>query len=159
MTEPTVRTASPADVAAIEALEAVSFPEPWSRRLLAEELRYAHALVLVAEKAGAVVGFATFRRVADESELLRVAVSPSARNRGVARRLVAAGLDELRRRGVTRCHLEVRPANTPARALYRRLGFQETGRRKGYYADGSDALLLCRELLPGAASFSTPEAG
>ena len=149
---PRIRPAVDPDVAALATLEAEAFPEPWSRRLLADELRHPASLVLVAEDAGAVVGYASFRRAADEAELLRVAVAPPARSRGVGRRLVEAGLHELARGGAARCFLEVRPANAQALALYRRLGFAETGRRRAYYPDGSDALILSRAVEPAPAS-------
>lgn len=147
-----VRPAADVDLSALERLEEEGFPEPWSSGLLTAELHHPASLVLVATTGGDVVGYASFRRAADEAELLRIAVAPTARSRGVGRRLVETGLGELARRGVIRCFLEVRPHNAPARALYRRLGFQETGRRRGYYADGSDALLLSRALAPAPSS-------
>lgn len=148
--EPTleVRAATAADLPSLETLERQAFPEPWSRRLLAEELRQPISLALVAAEGGEVVGYASFRRAADEAELLRVAVAPDRRGRGVARHLVQAGLEEIARQGVGRCFLEVRRHNAPARALYRRLGFREVGLRRAYYPDGSDALILSRRLEP-----------
>jgi ribosomal-protein-alanine N-acetyltransferase len=92
------------------------------------------------------IGYACFRLGAGEAELLRVAVAPEARGRGVARRLIAAGFERLRAVGVASCHLEVRPGNAGALAVYRALGFESSGRRRAYYRDGSDALLLRRDL-------------
>lgn len=143
-----LRVADGADLPALAALEAAAFPDPWSERLLAGELVAPASLVLVALEAGSPVGYAAFRRAADEAELLRVAVAPEARRRGVARRLVEAGLARLGRDGVAACFLEVRPANRPALALYDRLGFRGTGRRGRYYPDGSDALVLRLDLGP-----------
>lgn len=147
-----IRPAGEGDLDALASLEAEAFPEPWSRRLLADELAHSASLVLVAEDAGAVAGYASFRRAADEAELLRVAVSQAARGRGTGRRLVEAGLRELASEGVASCFLEVRPGNAPALALYQRLGFLQTGRRGRYYADGSDALLLSRAVEPDLPS-------
>jgi ribosomal-protein-alanine N-acetyltransferase len=89
-----------------------------------------------------VLGYATFRRVGRESELLRVAVAPDRRDRGIGGRLIEAGLARLRDEGVATCFLEVRPTNAPALALYERLGFARISRRRRYFPDGSDALVL-----------------
>jgi ribosomal-protein-alanine acetyltransferase len=91
---------------------------------------------------GRVLGYATFRRVGRESELLRVAVAPDRRDRGIGGRLIEAGLARLRDEGVATCFLEVRPTNAPALALYERLGFARISRRRRYFPDGSDALVL-----------------
>ncbi len=143
---PTIRAAGAGDLDALAALEAAAFgPEAWSRRLIAEELAAPAALVLVAPvppEAAPPVGYACFRRTAGEAELLRVAVAPAARRRGLAAALVAAGLDRLRAEGAAACFLEVAAGNEPAIALYRRLGFEITGRRPRYYPSGADALLM-----------------
>lgn len=145
-----VRAATATDLPLLAALEREGFPEPWSSTLLAADLREPTSQVLVAEEGGEVVGYASFRRAADEAELLRVAVTPRARNRGVGRRLVETGLRELAHQGITQCFLDVRRRNAPARALYRRLGFHEAGVRRAYYPDGSDALVLTRNLDPAS---------
>lgn len=155
MTGPAVRVrpAVEGDLPDLAALEAAAFPDPaspaWSPALLAGELAQATAMMLVAVAgepstagAGGVLGYAGFRRVGHESELLRVAVAPAERGRGIGRRLIEAGLARLRREGVTTCFLEVRPTNAPALALYERLGFARIGRRRRYFPDGSDALVL-----------------
>lgn len=149
-----VRPATAADLPALETLERQGFSDPWSRALLAGELRQPGSLVLVAIEAGELVGYASFRRAADEAELLRVAVSPGRRDRGIGRRLVREGLDRLARSGVARCFLEVRPRNAPARALYGRLGFHEAGLRRAYYPDGCDALILSLPLCGAPAAGS-----
>jgi [ribosomal protein S18]-alanine N-acetyltransferase len=143
-----IRPADEDDLPALADLEAAAFPDPgspaWSQALLASELEQATAMMLVAASAShrEVLGYASFRRVGRESELLRVAVAPNARGRGIGRRLVEAGLARLRGEGVTTCFLEVRPSNTPALALYERLGFARISRRRRYFPDGSDALVL-----------------
>ena len=144
-----VREALAADLPRLVELEAMAFTEPWPEALLVGEMAFAGSLLLVAEGAAAgepLRGYACFRQGGGEAELLRVAVEPAARGQGLARQLVAAGLDRLRAAGVASCHLEVRPANQSALAVYRALGFEPCGRRRAYYRDGSDALVLRRDL-------------
>jgi [ribosomal protein S18]-alanine N-acetyltransferase len=139
----TVRAAGIDDLPALAELEEAAFADPWSATGLAAELGHPAALILVAvDGRGEVCGYAAFRRQVGEAELLRVAVHPGRRRRGIARQLVVAGLTRLGVQETTLCHLEVRPGNEAAAALYRALGFAVVGRRRAYYADGEDALLL-----------------
>ncbi len=95
-------------------------------------------------------GFILMRAVADEAEILTLAVRPAARRAGQGTRLVGEGVLAAAARGAARVFLEVADDNAAARALYARAGFAEAGRRPGYYAgvDGArrDALLLVLNL-------------
>lgn len=147
----TIRDARRGDLPAVETLESTSFDDPWSGTLLDAELSHRSSLTLLATgKEGAVLGYAAFRRAADQAELVRIAVAPQARCRGVGRHLVEEGLERLRRAGARRCFLEVRAENFPARRLYAGLRFRRVGFRRAYYADGSDALVLALGLAPSA---------
>jgi ribosomal protein S18 acetylase RimI-like enzyme len=64
--------------------------------------------------------------------------------------LVEAGVERLRSSSIASCFLEVRPDNRAALELYCTLGFALTGRRRGYYRDGSDALVYSLQLRPAA---------
>lgn len=127
-------------------LHAEAFARPWGaidfERLLTE--RGVLADGLFQGRADRPCGFVLSRRVLDEAEILTVAIDPALRGRGHARPMLRQHLDALAGRGVRRVHLEVDEDNAPALALYRRLGFHETGRRTGYYAkpDGTRATAL-----------------
>jgi len=142
----TVRPAGPADLDTIAGLEAAAFQDPWPPELLAGELSHPRAVQFIALRGETPVGYAAFHHAAGEAELLRLAVVPEERRRGVARALIAEGFERLRREDVQICFLEVRTDNTSAIALYERLGFTLTTRRKGYYRDGTDALIYVAEL-------------
>lgn len=145
--EVTVRPARGADLLRLAEIEAASFADPWPVDLLAVELVHPQAMLLAASRErGPAAGYAVFRHAAGEAELLRVGVNPAERRRGLARALVAAGLERLRAEGVEVCHLEVRVDNHGAVALYEDLGFERTGRRRGYYRDGTDALIFTKSL-------------
>jgi [ribosomal protein S18]-alanine N-acetyltransferase len=93
-----------------------------------------------------VLGYALFRRVLDEAELLRLAVQPAARCRGIGRRLQEEGLQHLRRLGVRTAHLEVRCDNEAAIHIYETSGWRRHGVRRRYYRDGTDALIYRLDL-------------
>ncbi len=134
----------------LAAIHASAFARPWStldfERLMAERGVIADGLFL--GRAGKPSGFVLSRTVLDEAEILTVAIAPDARGKGHARPLLAHHLNALSRRGVSRVLLEVEEGNDPALALYRRLGFRETGRREGYYqkADGTRVSALTMAL-------------
>lgn len=115
------------------------------------EVRRGHALLWVVRPAARVPaqGYLLAWRVADELELLHLVVHPAARRRGFGGALLDELLAHGRRRGLGAVYLEVRVSNEGALRLYRSRGFREEGRRRGYYADGEDALVLTLPLARG----------
>ncbi len=137
------------DLDAVEEIERLSFPAPWTRQAFAEELvrPWARLEVLRHVRSGRAIAFSSYWMVADELHILNVAVHPSERRRGHAARLLGHLLAEAERAQVRVLSLEVRISNHAAVALYRKLGFREVGVRPRYYADnGEDALLMDLEL-------------
>ena len=123
----------PIDLAAIHA---TGFERGWDisefERLLADR-----SVVGQASRAGrrpTPTGFVLSRLAADEAEILTVAVHPRWRGAGHATLLLRTHLARLAARGVATLHLEVAEDNAAAVRLYRNLGFEEVGRRRGYYA-------------------------
>lgn len=134
-------------------LEAACLPDPWSRAELALYLGSGAIVgfrLIAAPDDAAALAYALFQLLPGEAELLRLGVTPQARRRGLGRRLLAAALDSLRAGGRPVCHLEVRAGNLAARTLYEALGFRLAGRRRGYYADGEDAVRYRLETGPAA---------
>jgi len=101
------------------------------------------------DRTGETLGFSLFRTVADESELLLLAVVPDRHRCGIGRRLLDDYLERARNDRVARVHLEVRDGN-PAVAMYRTAGFSPVGRRRNYYhaPDGRrfDAITFAHQL-------------
>jgi ribosomal-protein-alanine N-acetyltransferase len=135
-----------ADINAVLAVEQVSYPKPWAREHFIDELNSPFASPLVAlDSRGVVSGYICPTLILDEGEIRNVAVRPDKRNCGVGRALVEKVLEEYRLKNAAYVGLEVRVSNSSAQALYRKLGFIETGRRPGYYENGEDAILMeCR---------------
>jgi len=105
------------------------------------------ALYLVAETDDAVVGYAAASLFADVSELQRIAVVPTGRRTGIGSALLARIEREARLRYSERLLLEVREDNAGACAFYAARGFHEIARRARYYADGTTAVVLEKELV------------
>lgn len=97
---------------------------------------------------GVVVGYLVARHMADEGEILNVAVAPTDRRRGVGRALVRAGLRRLTALGARQVYLEVRESNLAARELYRSFGFVEVARRANYYRRPVEDAILLRAAIP-----------
>lgn len=96
-------------------------------------------------------GFLIGRIIADEAEILNVAVEPAARRRGAGRGLVQAAIAQALAAGARRIFLEVRETNQAARRLYASEGFHEVARRAGYYhSPTEDALVLEKSLAQAA---------
>jgi ribosomal-protein-alanine N-acetyltransferase len=109
---------------------------------------------------GSPQGFVLGRCIADEAEVLTLAVDPMARRKGTGRHLMQEFLVEAAKRGATTAFLEVASNNPAAISLYSRLDFVQTGLRKGYFQapDGlrTDALVLARGLDAAAITGPSP---
>jgi ribosomal-protein-alanine N-acetyltransferase len=143
-----VRPASLGNAEALAALHATAFAEPWDVSSLKALLAQPGAIAFWAQSQG----FVLIRAMADEAEILTLAVVPAARRRGIASALVSAGAEQAHRQGARTLFLEVAENNGAARALYTRLGFAAAGRRRDYYGAGQDALLHKAELPLGNPS-------
>jgi [ribosomal protein S18]-alanine N-acetyltransferase len=139
----TVRRMTEEDLDTVMALESVSFQSPWSRTHFLSELQSTMSFPLVvASGEGVVLGYICPMLVLDEGQILNVAVRPDCRGQGIGRLLIDTGIREFRVRGASFVALEVRPSNTAAVSLYAGSGFIAKGRRKAYYENGEDALLM-----------------
>ena len=143
--EPILRPATVEDAAAISALFAQALPDPWTEAMIAESLQHGcHGLV--APWGVSLRGVALLQLLSPEAELLQVAVAVRHRHHGIGRALVRGSLALAARAGAEAVFLEVRPSNEPALSLYLTEGFAQVGRRRGYYSDGEDALIMRRSV-------------
>lgn len=108
------------------------FGEAWTRSQCAGILPMNGVVLTIAERGGIPVGFSLARAVADEAELLLLAVDPAEQRRGIGQALLDDFIARALASGAHRLHLEVRDGNS-ALALYRASGFSPAGRRRNYY--------------------------
>ena len=142
--EPALRDATVADLDALAALHATIFhlDAERARRDLAEELDRPWSRVVLVTHEARIAGYAVMWFVADEANLLHIAVDEHVRRAGLGARIMQHGVDLARAKNAAQFVLEVRAGNAPAIALYRRFGFEDVTTRAGYYEDGEDALVM-----------------
>jgi len=133
-----------ADIAPMAEIEQQAYPYPWSAGILRDCLEAGH-WGWVASSRGEIAAYAVVQAVLDEAHLLNVCVAPGWQGLGVGRGMLQSVMQQCLERDMTRMLLEVRASNISAIGLYRSLGFQQDGVRKGYYpASGGreDAVLM-----------------
>ena len=140
----TYRKMTPDDVEAVYAIELATFPTPWTLDSFHYEMRenqFAH--YLVAEDDNGIVGFCGMWLVIDAAQITNVAVVERMRGQKIGEALMKEAMRVAREANMDVMSLEVRVTNEVAQNLYRKLGFQNGGIRKGYYTDnGEDALVM-----------------
>jgi [ribosomal protein S18]-alanine N-acetyltransferase len=149
---PSIAEARVDDAAALARLHASAFRHGWSEtefeRLLTDKTVICH-IARRGAGGGTICAFTISRIVEDEAEILMVAVAPGEQGRGLAGRLLSRHLGRLAALGVRKVFLEVDEGNLRAIRLYTRAGFEQVGRRPGYYAnlEGTAAALILRRSL------------
>jgi ribosomal-protein-alanine N-acetyltransferase len=143
-------TLAPAHEAAIADLDASLFERPFTAdalaSLFASPAFTGYALV---DEAGDIMSFILMNQVLDEAEILSLGTARAQQAKGHACQLLNDTCAVLLERGVCRIYLDVAEANRPARALYARCGFVESGRRLGYYGTAphrQDAIIMSKAL-------------
>jgi [ribosomal protein S18]-alanine N-acetyltransferase len=142
------------DLEQVIEIDQVSFSLPWPQRSFRFELTDNPASrCWVAELNGRVAGMLVGWLIVDEIHIATIAIHPDFRQQGIGKKLLSFALDSAKEEGAVSSFLEVREGNTTALNMYRKFGYVEDGRRKGYYKDNDeDAILMILTPLP--AEFS-----
>jgi [ribosomal protein S18]-alanine N-acetyltransferase len=149
-----VRPGGPFDLDEIARIESESFPVPWKREFFATELAEPHRYVRVLGRDDGgeprVGGYLFAVSLYEEFHVNKIATDLRLRHQGYGRALLEDALARARSMGATAVTLEVRVSNEAARQFYRSYGFTEAYRRRSYYQDGEDALVLVLALQAGS---------
>jgi ribosomal-protein-alanine N-acetyltransferase len=141
--EITICPMTESDLDEVLVIESESFPRPWTKTHFLDELRSAHSFPLVALGLNHIIlGYICPMLVIDEGHILDVAVHKCFRGQGIGKLLVERVLSDCYSGGAEFVSLEVRLSNLSAIQMYMKLGFKVTGRRKRYYENGEDALMM-----------------
>lgn len=142
----------PTDIKTIIEIEQRSFSRPWNPKSFLGELacKQAHSYLAKCsdgQEKEKIIGYIFFRLIAQQLHILKIAVTPNWRCRGVASALIDQCVEQALKLGAKSAFLEVRPSNKSAINFYRRQGFRIMGRKPNYYADTrEDALVLIKNL-------------
>lgn len=142
------RPMRPEDVAGIMTTEREIYPFPWTAGNFIDSLVSGYSAWICREE-GVMAGYAVMMFVLDDAHLLNISIAADRQRRGLGGTLLEYLFGIAKQGGASRMLLEVRPSNVSGCALYRRYGFVEIGRRRGYYpAHGGreDALVMERQL-------------
>lgn len=148
MGELVIRPMVSADIPAVVAIEEEAFTTPWRFDTFRSLLSRAEVELAVAESPGVgLAAYAVLWCIGDHGELANIAVRHDLRGDGLGAALLDYVVERAAQRGVERLFLEVRVSNKRAAGMYQRRGFEEIGRRKGYYdLPKEDALVLVKRL-------------
>jgi ribosomal-protein-alanine N-acetyltransferase len=153
------------DLPSVVELDTLSFSLPWPARSFRFELTDNPASrSWVAELDGRIVGMIVAWLLVDEAHIATIATHPDHRRRGIAEKLLTHALRSMSSEGAVTSFLEVRENNLAAREMYRKFGYEISGRRKRYYKDtDEDAILMTlnglQEKLAVERQQSKPQGG
>ena len=144
-----IRRMAVEDVPAVAELDRISFSLPWPERSFHFEITSNPASrCWVAESNGRLAGVIVAWLLVDEVHIATIATHPDFRRQGIAQALLAHVLRTTAQEGAVSSFLEVRASNVAAQELYRKFGYEESGRRPRYYKDNDeDAILMTLESL------------
>lgn len=137
-----VEALSKSDLETLASIEKASYPDPWSRDMLACAWSKPHCGGIKWTSNGELCGYLITMTVPPGIEILNIAVAPKFRRHGIARKMMTWVVEEGRRQGCSDIFLEVRFSNNAAIKLYESFGFSAINTRKRYYRDGEDALVM-----------------
>lgn len=128
-------------------LEMAIFKDPWSKNAIIDSIKSPlfHGEVLLDEK-GDIIAYYGFYSIIPETHIANLAVREDKRGLGLGNVVLERLLSQAIMLGNSEFTLEVRPSNEKAIALYQKYGFKVEGRRRNYYGDGEDALIMWKRL-------------
>lgn len=124
----------------IALIEKEAFSDYWTENSIADTLTYDYNRVFLEFDENGIVGYIIANILADETELLRIAVKKEKQNQGIAGRLLQVYFEAMPE--CKRFLLEVRAENASARHLYEKFGYREIATRKNYYKNPVDNAII-----------------
>lgn len=138
------------DIPSVLEIENVSFQNPWRASTFSGEIAnrgISYPYVIVHRIFERIIGYIIYWKVQEEVQISNFAIHPDFRGKGIGETVMRRVIKAIQRDGGVYIFLEVRPSNLAARSIYKKLGFQVLGTRKGYYhTPVEDALIMGRSL-------------
>lgn len=133
------------DLPYVCAIERASFPNPWHEMTFIGEIHnksISFPYVVVHKMEERVIGYVIFWHVRDEIQISNIAIHPDFRRKGIGVAVMRQILEQVKRERAKFISLEVRPSNSAALNLYKKLGFEILGIRKDYYHNPKEHALV-----------------
>lgn len=143
-----LRTMTHGDLPAVMAIETANYPFPWDKDIFLDCFKVGYGC-WVCEENGKILGYSIMTLGVGEAHLLNISIAPEEQGQGIGRKMMEEMIEIAKGEAET-MYLEVRPSNPNAIALYKKLGFNEIGTRKGYYPAENgreDAIMLALKLV------------
>lgn len=138
---------SSSDIEEVTEIERISFKDPWSRGMFVREIGSDNFYVLREKSTNQLLGYFGYWQIFDEFHIINLAVATCYRRQGIGSLILNHLLEIVKKKNCKRVILEVRSTNIPAQKLYSKFGFEIIGKRKNYYSDGEDALILEKKIV------------
>lgn len=130
------------DAPRVAQIEKECFSVPFSEDDISSYIESPIWHFLVARDGDCILGYISFTVILDECQIVNVAVTNSARGRGIGSQIITHFLSYIKEKGVGSVYLEVRESNAPAIGLYKKFGFLEVGVSKNHYSKPTENALL-----------------
>lgn len=141
------RIANAKDIDRIFAIENECFTKPWTINMFIEDIVVNDkARYYVVEYNTEIIGYAGYWHILDEAHITNIAIKPEFQQKGIGAFLLKNMLLMLLKDNIETATLEVKKSNKAAIKLYMQAGFEIEGRRKAYYENGEDALIMWKEM-------------
>jgi len=137
-----IRRMTAADINLVGELARELFKDEWSQETWIAEINNNISYYTVLEIDNQIVGYAGYWLVAGEAQIIRIAVARKLQGQGFGNLLVADMVERAIREGALAVSLEVRESNIPARKVYEKNGFVESGIRPNYYQDNHENAVI-----------------
>ncbi len=134
----------PCHVEEVARIEQELISTPWSKKLILELSEQSNAVAKVLLVGDKVVGYYSFYMIGGEADINNIAIDRPYQGRGLSKLLMQDLIAECASRGIEEITLEVGANNAVAQSLYIQFGFKEEGRRKNYYNNTEDAIIMWR---------------
>ena len=122
------------------------FDDFWNESTFENEITSSNSFYIVAKSQHKIVGFAGFKYVLDEADIMNLVTKKNKRNNGIATQLLIHLFENAKSKKISKLTLEVNENNLPAIHLYEKLGFRKIAERKKYYNNTYDALIMQKNL-------------
>lgn len=141
-----IRQALPNDIDAILKIESLSIPNPYTQKQFLEEFNNKNSHFFVVVNKNEVIAYLLCHLILDEIELIKIVVHLNFHRQGIGTKLFNQ-LSKLHPK-IKKVNLEVRESNQSAIQFYEKLGFNRVGKRRNYYSNQEDAILMTQNVFP-----------